>query len=569
MTEPWWERWPDRLLFELEALQKAGIRYQVRSQDPQSGILELELECDVNGERLKLQARFPPVYPYTRFEVFAPSLDLPRHQNPFVKNLCLIGRATWNWDVDDTLAAFLLDRLPKVLQAARANDPADAAALEEHQAEPLSAYYPYAPNAIVLVDSAWTIDPAVSQGELVLGVKSFNKSLINAAVLSIRDGAGRRLAEADPAIDRVYGRTTISARWVRALEPIRKYQAREFLRILCGLQSSLERPRRNGSLGADIVGVVFSEETGWRKRGDSWVFLIRVPVERPGFRRGQYWEAHFVRAGRAGRADMGARIPELSALSGRTIAVVGLGCLGAPSAIELAQAGIGELRLMDDDIVEPATVVRWPLGLTAAGRAKTDVLAAFINDNYPFTRVVGSKCRLGGVPGLGGARLDELRQFLYGVDLIYDATAEVGIHYLLTEVAREQRIPYIAVSATPGGWGGRVVRFRPGVTRGCWVCLERFIEEGRIPIAPGMQNGSLQPPGCADPTFAGASFDIGELPLAGVRLAVATLSRLGHESYPDFDWDLAILALRDENGRPTMPLWRTYAVERHPGCENH
>jgi excisionase family DNA binding protein len=26
---------------------------------------------------------------------------------------------------------------------------------------------------------------------------------------------------------------------------------------------------------------------------------------------------------------------------------------------------------MDDDIVEPATVVRWPLGLTAAGREET------------------------------------------------------------------------------------------------------------------------------------------------------------------------------------------------------
>ena len=108
-------------------------------------------------------------------------------------------------------------------------------------------------------------------------------------------------------------------------------------------------------------------------------------------------EVFFVRAGRAGRADLTARIPELSCLYEKTIIVIGLGCLGAPSVLEFARCGVGEIRIIDNDTVEAGTIVRWPFGLTSVGKLKTEAISDFIKANYPFTNIVPFSKRIGAV----------------------------------------------------------------------------------------------------------------------------------------------------------------------------
>jgi len=64
--------------------------------------------------------------------------------------------------------------------------------------------------------------------------------------------------------------------------------------------------------------------------------------------------------------------------------------------------------------------------------------------------------------------VDELVE---GADLLYDASAEIGIGHLMSEIARKRKIPYVCVSTTFGAWGGRLIRVRPGgKTAGCWGC---------------------------------------------------------------------------------------------------
>lgn len=92
---------------------------------------------------------------------------------------------------------------------------------------------------------------------------------------------------------------------------------------------------------------------------------------------------------------MAARIPELSSLHNRKVAVTGLGGVGWASAIELARNGVGQLRILDYDFVEPGTTVRWALGLSSAGRQKTAALADFIRNNYPYTTVITHNHRIG------------------------------------------------------------------------------------------------------------------------------------------------------------------------------
>ena len=66
----------------------------------------------------------------------------------------------------------------------------------------------------------------------------------------------------------------------------------------------------------------------------------------------------FVKAGRASRRDLTLRMPELTPLADKVVAVFGLGCIGGPSALEFARAGVGELRVLDHDAVDPGTIGR-------------------------------------------------------------------------------------------------------------------------------------------------------------------------------------------------------------------
>lgn len=62
---------------------------------------------------------------------------------------------------------------------------------------------------------------------------------------------------------------------------------------------------------------------------------------------------------------------------------------------------------------------------------------------------------------------------------------------------------------------------------GCPVCKEIAHATGAIDRAPGMGDaqGLIQPPGCSEATFIGASFDLQELTLEAVRMAINVLSR--------------------------------------------
>src|SRR5688572_6916622 len=102
--ETWWTRYPERLDLELQALSDAGIPFSPIQESISQGRYALSLSPTVDGETIKLIATFPDLYPFFRFEVSAPELDLKHHQNPFTKGLCLIGRSSDNWSTEFLLA---------------------------------------------------------------------------------------------------------------------------------------------------------------------------------------------------------------------------------------------------------------------------------------------------------------------------------------------------------------------------------------------------------------------------------------------------------------------------------
>lgn len=95
--------------------------------------------------------------------------------------------------------------------------------------------------------------------------------------------------------------------------------------------------------------------------------LTRSPVERA--------DAGWVH-GRDGNTDL----PELLS---STVGVIGCGSLGSPLARLLAQAGVGELRLIDGDQMNWPNVGRHALGAQAVGERKATALAKQLGSDFP------------------------------------------------------------------------------------------------------------------------------------------------------------------------------------------
>ena len=96
-------------------LRRDGINFEQRAEDFARGILVLDFIVPIeNDAPIALVAAFPDLYPYVRPEVYAPALDLARHQNPFGKNLCLLGRRSDAWLPEMTLADLIREQLAKV-----------------------------------------------------------------------------------------------------------------------------------------------------------------------------------------------------------------------------------------------------------------------------------------------------------------------------------------------------------------------------------------------------------------------------------------------------------------------
>jgi len=270
----WLERWPERLDYEIQALESTGIIIDERIDDAH-GRVTLHLSAQLTDNRVRLVAVFPSLYPYTRFEVYASDLDLEHHQNPFGKNLCLIGQGTENWSSEDNLASYIKDRLPRVLEAAISTTMDEVAAIEEHQAEPFTAYYRYQQDALILVDSDWSIDATVASGTLLVGYRPEYLPLMRGAVLEVHGPRNTTLANADSRINQQY-QNKMQARWVRMSVAPKTNDPAELLRLAAAIDNRVTAPLWQRVQGGQVAvtAIVLPEEVAWRKTGDGWLFVV-------------------------------------------------------------------------------------------------------------------------------------------------------------------------------------------------------------------------------------------------------------------------------------------------------
>jgi molybdopterin/thiamine biosynthesis adenylyltransferase len=600
----WFEVMPKRLQDELNALTALGIEYEEDSKAKSQGILRLSLKIEglnpafefpEKTSLVELIAVYPDLYPYFRPEVYAYNLTLPRHQNFVSKNLCLIPRNTDAWEPEWTLAEFLKSQLTKVLDKGTVTDNKVISEDPDEQAEPVSEYYVGPNNPVIFDSSAFDSEELLATKEKItylgktqVGIPKHVDLNTRLAILQSISPTGVTLNSLPPALEDLFDRRIEGSIYHLSAPPPTGSPKEDlnWLRNLLkeeGKKFSLPKKpillKRNMQLKG-VVGLCFPEEVSPGKFGIGWLFLIvgTVKIQKPiGTKRIETNEevARYARAARVSKDDLKVRAPRLMPLTEKKIAVVGLGAVGAPSVLEFARNRVSELRILDFDTVEPSTTVRWPFGLAEAGVQKTDALKSFIEAHYPSTVVTAFNKKIGGVrmdgtnPLYEGLTHDQeiMDKLLEGVSLLYDASAETGVNHFLSEEAKRRGIPYVCVSTTLGAWGGIVMRVVPGETEGCWMCYQHAKTKGKITLPPSDISGEIQPNGCGDITFTGASFDLQNISLAGVRLSISTLcSGHGSDAYQDMKWDVGVLSLVDKEQLPIPPSWVSYSLKRDSEC---
>lgn len=562
----WWEKFPGRLEAELEEFSVRGLEFELDKElfrDADRVLLRGHLAI-VDGGPVALEVLYPDLFPYFRPEVYAPTLDLPRHQNPVLKNLCLLDRESRAWQPERTAAWLVAERVPYLLGLFQSAEAMLAA--ESPQGEPVSAYSDPPIGATLLIpEEALELDHRVAfgTGRVRFSLDWPPQALIRGVLSDLVTRENKKLrhiARADPLLQKRFGGKELALRWVRLNAPPTTLDAQGLIDAAEASQLGYGSPNWQSVADGEIAitGVVFPEEVRQGQYEDAWLFAVR-------FRRLSQNKAHegqyVVRGERFSRPDLAARIPSIAALRSFTVAQIGLGAIGAPLALEFARNQIEEIRLLEGDHIEGAQIVRWPFGVDAVAFTKLATVADFIERNYPFTAVQRFPMRLGQTALQRSDRttseLELFDRFISGADLIVDASAEISVQQLVSDFARCRDLPQLFVSATAGARGGQITLIAD--SGGCWQCWRLHQTAGDIPIPPEAEDAVVQPRGCASPTFTGTSFDL--LPIVAQAARVAAAVARANGSAQSKVW---VMELAGHAFGP--PLWSTHEIAVHPEC---
>ncbi len=153
---------------------------------------------------------------------------------------------------------------------------------------------------------------------------------------------------------------------------------------------------------------------------------------------------------------------EVDVLASKRVLIMGLGSGGAPIAIELAKAGVGEFAISDFDRLEPHNLVRHVCYVNDLGRLKTDAIADAIHGKNPYAKVDKFPIDMTANPEL-------LRQEVEKCDLVICGTDNNKSRYILSKLLLELEKPAIFGGCVTRAEGGDVFIYRPGSA--CYFCL--------------------------------------------------------------------------------------------------
>jgi len=152
------------------------------------------------------------------------------------------------------------------------------------------------------------------------------------------------------------------------------------------------------------------------------------------------------------------------------VAIAGLGGLGTASALYLTLAGVGNLRLIDQDTVEAKNLHRQILyTLRDLKHSKAEVSARKLAEMNPFVKVEGIPENL---------NADNAEELLRGMDCVVDGLDNMRTRYLINRTCAKLKIPYVFGAAI--GTEGNLSVFYPPETP-CLECILPNIDDSNLP----------------------------------------------------------------------------------------
>jgi len=161
--------------------------------------------------------------------------------------------------------------------------------------------------------------------------------------------------------------------------------------------------------------------------------------------------------------------PGQQRLKAASVALVGVGGLGAPAALYLAAAGVGRIKLVDDDLVSLSNLQRqvvyrgFDVGASKAERAEQVLRELNVHVDV-------EAC---------GQRLTaaDANYLLAGADLVLDGTDDFATRHIVNAACHDLGLTLI--SGAVGRWDGQVATFKSGLTKHlpseqrlpCYRCL--------------------------------------------------------------------------------------------------
>jgi molybdopterin/thiamine biosynthesis adenylyltransferase len=143
------------------------------------------------------------------------------------------------------------------------------------------------------------------------------------------------------------------------------------------------------------------------------------------------------------------------ALKSARVAVIGAGGLGSPVIAYLAAAGVGTIRVIDNDIVSLSNLQRQIVHRTEdVGAGKAANAGRFVAAMNPFVTVVPYAARLD---------TSNAGELLAGYELAIDGTDNFETRRIVAEAAEGLGLPL--VSGAVSMWDGQVTVFLPGGPR--------------------------------------------------------------------------------------------------------
>lgn len=149
-------------------------------------------------------------------------------------------------------------------------------------------------------------------------------------------------------------------------------------------------------------------------------------------------------------------------LRAANVTLVGAGGIGCPAALYLASGGVGTLRIIDDDIVEPSNLQRQFLYRHSdVGKPKAQALSAALGKLNPFIDII---------PVTERADTGNIDAHIQDSSVVVDGTDNFASRHLISKACYTSSADLVSGAAER--WDGQVCTFAYSTVRQpCYNCL--------------------------------------------------------------------------------------------------